>query len=100
MSLSPPSGYSLPLSPSGTSSMVTAPPWFFSGDVLMVEYRVDPARADGFLPAGLTPGRDPGAAAAVFAEWQCCSASGVELLDPVRCQFREFLILLGCKYAA
>src|SRR5690349_4262656 len=56
MSFSSLSGYSLPLTPSGDSSMVTPPPWHFSGDVLMFEY----------------------------------------LDDPGRCQFREFLILLGC----
>jgi enduracididine biosynthesis enzyme MppR len=96
MSPSPLSGYSLPLTPSGVSSMVTPPPWYFSGEVLMVEYRVDPEDAAVFLPPGVDPGPDPGSAAAVFAEWQWCSTSGAELDDPVRCQFGEFLILLGC----
>jgi enduracididine biosynthesis enzyme MppR len=93
-----PRGYSLPLSPSGTSAMLTPPPWHFAGDVLMVEYRVDPDAAARFLPAGLDPGADPGAAAAVFAQWQWCSDSGAELADPARCLFSEFLILLGCSY--
>jgi enduracididine biosynthesis enzyme MppR len=91
-------GYSLPLSPSGTSSMLTPPPWHFSGDVVMVDYRVDPAAAAAFLPPGLTAGPDPGAAAAVFAQWQWCSDSGAELADPGRAQFTEFLILLSCVH--
>ncbi|MFK8849617.1 acetoacetate decarboxylase family protein [Streptomyces sp. Ac-502] len=82
-----PVGYSLPLSPTGASSMLTPPPWHFSGEVVMVEYRVDPDAARRFLPPGLTPGADPGAAAAVFATWQWCSADGAELADPGRCQF-------------
>lgn len=78
--------------------MITPPPWHFSGDVIMVDYRVDPAAAERFLPPGLSLGSDPGAAAAIFAEWQWCSDSGAELADPARCRFSEFLILIGCEY--
>ncbi|TDC75600.1 acetoacetate decarboxylase family protein [Streptomyces hainanensis] len=98
LSRSEPIGYSLPLSPSGKSSMVSEPPWHFSGNMLWIDYRVDPAAAVGFLPERLSPDVDAGAAAAVFSEWQWCSADGGELGDPVRCQFSEFLVLLGCRY--
>lgn len=91
-------GYSLPLSPSGNAAMITPPPWHFSGDIVMVDYRVDPDAARRFLPSELDLGPDPGAAAAVFAQWQWCSASGAELTDPMRCQFSEFLILVMCAY--
>lgn len=91
-----PSGYSLPLSPDGTSAAITPPPWHFSGEVIMIDYRVDAAVAARFLPPGLAPGPDAGAAAAVFATWQWCSASGKELADPVQCQFSEFAVLLAC----
>lgn len=93
-----PTGYSLPLSPSGRSSMVTEPPWHFSGNMTWIDYRVDPDAAASFLPQGLSPCADPGAAAAVFAEWQWCSADRSELDDPAHCQFGEFIILLGCRY--
>jgi enduracididine biosynthesis enzyme MppR len=89
-------GYSLPLSPSGTSSMIPAPPWHFAGDALWITYRVDPDAAASFLPEGLRPGTDPGAAAIGFYDWQWCSDSGLELRDPVRAQFKECLIVLGC----
>ncbi|MBV9312367.1 MAG: enduracididine biosynthesis enzyme MppR [Pseudonocardia sp.] len=92
-----PHGYSLPLSPSGTSAMLTAPPWHFSGDVVMVNYRVDPVSAERFLPPELTLGTDPGAAAAVFVQWQWCSADRAELDNPARNQFSEFLLLLSCQ---
>ncbi|MEV7771725.1 enduracididine biosynthesis enzyme MppR [Kitasatospora sp. NPDC086791] len=91
-------GYSLPLSPSGRSSMITAPPWHFTGEVVMVDYRVDPDAAAAFLPPGLTPGRDAGAAAAVFAEWQWCSESEEELAEPGHNRFSEFLVLLACEF--
>lgn len=93
-----PHGYSLPLSPSGRAAMVTPPPWHFAGEIIMVEYRADSAAVAGFLPEGLEAGPDPGAAAAVFAQWQWCSADGAELGDPACCQFSEFLILLACEY--
>lgn len=91
-------GYSLPLSPSGFSSMLTPPPWHFSGDVVMINYRVAPEAAQRFLPPGLALGPDAGAAAAVFAHWQWCSDSGAELSDPGRARFTEFLILLSCVH--
>ncbi len=93
-----PFGYSLPLSPSGTSAMLTPPPWHFSGEIIMVDYRVDPDAAMRFHPPGLDPGPDPGAAAAVFAQWQWCSHDRSELAEPRVCRFAEFLLLLQCAY--
>ncbi|RLK57997.1 enduracididine biosynthesis enzyme MppR [Actinokineospora cianjurensis] len=93
-----PGGYSLPLSPSGRSSMLTPPPWHFAGEVVMVDYRVDPDAAARFLPPELELGPDPGAAAAIWAQWQWCSESADELTSPRRCQFGEFLILLACEH--
>ncbi|MCB4208804.1 acetoacetate decarboxylase family protein [Arthrobacter sp. UM1] len=93
-----PRGYSLPLSPSGVSSMLTPPPWHFAGEVTMVELRVDPDAARSFLPAELDLGADPGAAAFVFADWAWCSTSGRELREPRSSQFGEFLVLLRCEY--
>ncbi|MEU9853522.1 enduracididine biosynthesis enzyme MppR [Streptomyces sp. NPDC047974] len=96
--VSGPLGYSLPLSPTGTSATLTPPPWHFAGEVVMVDYRVDPVAAARFLPPELALGADPGQAAAVFARWQWCSEPGTELVDPGASQFNEFLILLACEY--
>jgi enduracididine biosynthesis enzyme MppR len=90
-------GYSLPLSPTGFSSMIPPPPWHFSGDALWVECRVDAAAAAAFLPDGLDLGPDPGRAGVGFFEWQWCTDGGAELRDPVRAQFREFLLALDCR---
>ena len=91
-------GYSLPLTRTGRSSLVPPPPWHYSGDFLVVEYRADPGAAGAFLPPELELGDDAGAAAAVFADWQSCSDSGEELLDPVRAQYKEFFVVLACRY--
>ena len=44
-------GWSLPLSPNGAAALVPAPPWYFSGDVIGIDFRCDPAAAQAVLPA-------------------------------------------------
>ena len=50
--MSSPRGYSLPLSPGGTASLVPAPPWHYVGDFLVIEYWAEPAAVAAVLPAG------------------------------------------------
>ncbi len=92
------SGYSLPLTQTGRSSLVPPPPWHYSGDFLIVEFRTDPEAARALLPPELEPGDDLGSAAAIFVDWQSCSDSGEELLDPVRAQYKEFFVVLAASY--
>jgi acetoacetate decarboxylase len=92
-------GFLVPRSPEGRASIVPAPPWHYSGDVLTIEYRTDPERVAELLPDPLEPAdEDPGAVAVVFADWQSCSDSFEELLDPVRSQYRECFLVVRCKY--
>lgn len=91
-------GYSLPFSPTGRSSLVPSPPWYFSGEVLMVEYRADPDAVRSFLPHELDATEFGGLSAAIFGDWQSCTSEGTELLDPVRSQYREFYIALACRW--
>ena len=81
----------------GAASIVPPPPWHYSGDVLTLEYRTDPANVAALLPAGvdLAP-EDPGAVALIWADWQSCSDSGEELLDPVRSQYKECFVVVRC----
>ena len=89
-------GYSLPLSPEGRASMIPAPPWHYVGDFLVIEYWAEPDAVAAVLPPGLEPyADDPGRCAALFVDWQSCSDSGEELLDPVRSQYREFFIVVN-----
>uniref|UniRef100_A0AAU2UWQ5 Acetoacetate decarboxylase family protein n=1 Tax=Streptomyces sp. NBC_00003 TaxID=2903608 RepID=A0AAU2UWQ5_9ACTN len=92
-------GYFHPKTATGDSSIVPAPPWLYSGDVLTVEYRTDPERVRELLPhpLELAP-EDPGAVALVWADWQSCSASKRELLDPVRAQYKEAFAVVRCSY--
>jgi acetoacetate decarboxylase len=92
-------GFFAPRTASGRASLVPAPPWYYSGDLLTVEYRTDPARVAELLPAPLEPAPDdPGAVALIWADWQSCSTGGAELLDPVRAQYKECFAVVRCGY--
>ena len=97
--MSGPQGFMLPKSPDGRASIVPAPPWHYSGDVLTVEYRTDPANVAALLPEDVSLAEeDPGAVALIWADWQSCSDSGAELLDPVRSQYKECFVVVRCTY--
>jgi len=93
-----PRGYTGPLSPDGRASLVPPPPWHYSGDFMIAEYRTDPRAVAALLPAELEPAADPGAVAAIFADWQSCSADGRELIDPIQSQYHEFFIVVGARF--
>ncbi|NLU70497.1 acetoacetate decarboxylase family protein [Streptomyces sp. HNM0574] len=93
-------GFYQPKTATGRSSLILAPPWHYSGDLLTVEYRTDPARVRELLPAPLgLAEEDPGAVALIWADWQSCGGSGEELLDPVRAQYKECFAVVRCAYA-
>jgi acetoacetate decarboxylase len=93
-------GFFPPRSPEGKASLVPEPPWHYSGDVLTIEYRTDPDRVAALLPEGVElADEDPGAVAIIWADWQSCSDSGEELLDPVRSQYKECFVVVRCRYA-
>ncbi len=93
-------GFYYPRTASGRASLIPSPPWFYSGDLLTVEYRTDPARVADLLPAPLRPADDdPGAVALIWADWQSCSSSREELLDPVRAQYKEAFVVVRCQFA-
>jgi acetoacetate decarboxylase len=92
-------GFLPPRSPEGQASLVPAPPWRYSGDVLTLEYRAAPGAVARWLPQGAEPaGEDPDAVALIFADWQSCSDDGGELLDPVRSQYKEAFVVVRCRY--
>jgi len=92
-------GFYYPRTATGRASLLPAPPWHYSGDMLTVEYRTDPARVAELLPRPLAPApEDPGAVALIWADWQSCGESGEELLDPVRAQYSECLAVVRCAF--
>jgi hypothetical protein len=84
-------GFAPPLTPSGRSELVPAPPWRYAGWVLSIEYELDPRVAKTFLPVRF--GRATGRAALHIADWQATS-DGSELLDPAYAQYKEAFVVL------
>jgi acetoacetate decarboxylase len=92
-------GFMFPRSATGAASIVPAPPWHYSGQMLTVEFRTEPAAVAELLPAPLEPAaEDPGAVAVIWADWQSCSDAGAELLDPIRSQYMETFVVVRCRY--
>ncbi len=95
------SGFLFPRSATGASSVLPGPPWHYSGEMLTVEYRTDPAAVAALLPAPLQPvhdDEDPGAVAVIFADWQSCSDAHEEVTDPVRSQYKEAFVVVRCRW--
>jgi acetoacetate decarboxylase len=88
-------GYTVPRTPRGLAGLVPPPPWHYVADFLVVDFHADPTAAASLLPEGLEPHPDAGRCAAVYADWQSCSETGDELLDPVRSHYREFYIVVS-----
>ena len=84
-----------PRTRSGRAFLLPPVPWHYSGRMLTLEYRSDPEAVAELLPPGLAPAvEDPGAVAVIWAEWQSCSDTFEELLDPVRAE-RNNLAAIG-----
>ena len=93
-------GFMFPRTATGRSSLVPPPPWHYSGSMLTIEFRTSPDAVAELLPAPLTPAEeDPGAVAVIWADWQSCSDTFEELLDPVRAQYMETFVVVRCGYA-
>ena len=92
-------GFMFPRSATGRASLLPPPPWHYSGAMLTLEYRTDPEAVAELIPPGLEPAdEDPGAVAVIWADWQSCSDTFEEILDPVRAQYREVFFVIRCKY--
>lgn len=87
-------GWTLPLTSTGRSSIVSEPPWHYSGEIIAVDFTVSVDAVAALLPEGMQPTPD-GAASVVFADW--CSASDHDeriLADPAVGQYHEAYIVL------
>jgi acetoacetate decarboxylase len=92
-------GFFGPRTATGRAALLPDPPWHYSGDLLTVEFRIDPERVQELLPAPLELApEDPGAVAFIWADWQSCAADGAQLLDPVLAQYKEAFVVVRCAY--
>jgi acetoacetate decarboxylase len=82
-------GWSLPLSPGGSASLVPPPPWHFSGEALGIDFVADPPAVAAVLPPGLEAPGD-GSCSFVFCDWSSAADGDPRMAaDPARGQYRE-----------
>ena len=94
-------GLPFPRTLTGRASILPPAPWHYSGDLLTVEYRTDPANVRAVLPPDVDlveDDEDPGAVAFIWADWQSCGDDRAEILDPVRSQYKEAFVVVRCRY--
>jgi acetoacetate decarboxylase len=87
-------GWTLPQSATGRSSIVAAPPWHYSGEIIAVDFTAPLDAVAALLPEGMTPSPD-GAASVVFADWSSASDNDERVLaDPAVGQYHEAYVVL------
>lgn len=92
-------GLFYPRTPTGKASIVPPVPWHYSGELITLEYRTDPAMVAALLPEGFSLAEeDPGAVAAIWADWQSTGEDPAQLLDPIRVQYKEMFIVVRCQF--
>ena len=91
-------GFSVPLSPTGKSSLSSLPPWHYSSDCLAIEYWADPKAVADVLPPGVSADESSnGRTFFWFLDWQF-TGSNDELTDPARYQYREAFVLVEAVF--
>jgi acetoacetate decarboxylase len=86
-------GWTLPQSDTGRASILTAPPWHYSGEIVSVDFAAEPEVVAALLPPEIEPAGD-GSCTFVFADW--CSASDADPRvrdDPARGQYKEAYVV-------
>jgi len=92
-------GFMGPFSPDGRASIAPTPPWHYAADFITIECWAEPSAIEALLPPGLSLHPDErGLMTVSFVDWQACTDMGGELLDPIRAQYRECIVLVSVQY--
>ncbi len=85
-------GWTLPQTSTGRSSLVSPPPWHYSGEVIGAEFCADPKAVARLMPPGFEA-HPSGAGAVLFCDWVSSADSDSRLLDePGIGQYREVVV--------
>ena len=93
-------GFCNPLSPEGKSQLIGAPPWFFSYDMLAINYRADEDQVKRHIPEPMKPaGMETDGCAIRFNNFVSVWDSDKELIysNPERTFFKESIISAHCN---
>jgi acetoacetate decarboxylase len=92
-------GYSIPLSPEGKASLVTATPHHYGGQFIFVDYRADVDNVARFLPAPLQP-EPSGRAFVIVNELFSVPDDNPDLIytNPERTRYTEGVVAVRCTH--
>jgi acetoacetate decarboxylase len=93
-------GFSYPLTPKGTSSVVGDLPWHFGTENLNVVYETDPAAVAAYLPEPLEPGDRPGTVVVSFSKWYSLwdNQRDMAFVNPERARYSETVVWVSSAY--
>jgi hypothetical protein len=92
-------GYSIPLTPEGKASLVTATPHHYGGQFIFVDYRADVQQVARYLPVPLKP-EPTGRAFVIVNELFSVPGDNPDLVytNPERTRYTEGVVAVRCSY--
>lgn len=93
-------GFSYPLTPGGTSSVVGDLPWYFATEFLNVVYRTDPENIAAYLPEPLRPGAHEDRVCVSFSKWWSLWDNQLDMpfVNPERTWYTETVVWVPCSF--
>jgi len=93
-------GFSYPLTPGGTSSVVGDLPWYFATEFLNIVYKTDPESVEAYLPEPLQPGAHPDRVCVSFSKWWSLWDNQLDMpfVNPERTWYNETVVWVSCSF--
>jgi acetoacetate decarboxylase len=93
-------GFSYPLTPGGTSSVVGDLPWTFATEFLNIVYRTDPDSIAAYLPQPLQPGAHADHVCVSFSKWWSLWDNQLDMpfINPERTWYTETVVWVPCSF--
>ena len=94
-------GFCHPFTPGGNSQLIGPPPWHFSVEQMVIDYRADETQVKSYIPDPLEPSVDsPNGCAVRITSMTSVSDSHREMMstNPERCIFNEAILYSNCSY--
>jgi acetoacetate decarboxylase len=93
-------GYSYPLTPKGTSSVVGDLPWHYGTENLNFLYKTDPDAVAAYLPEPLEPGDRPDTVYVSFSKWYSLWDNQLDMAvaNPERARYSETIVWVSSSF--
>lgn len=94
-------GFCHPFTPGGKSELIGSPPWHFSVEQMVIDYRGDEEQVKKYIPDPLKPSVDaPSGCAVRITAMTSVSDKNRDMMfiNPERCLFNEVILCSNCRY--